>query len=80
MKKEGKSIYYAIRFHAGKHSIPSSVQLTIPLFRRNSPHSPRHTKGEGRGRAGGGRASSSPSGSTALFLVLPLDHYILGFG
>ena len=47
MKREGKSIYYAIQFHAGKHSIPSSVQLTIPLFRRNSPHSPRHTKGEG---------------------------------
>lgn len=32
-----------------------------------------------RGRAGGGRAASSLSGSTALFQVLPLDHYILGF-
>lgn len=47
VKREGKSIYYAIRFHAEKHSIPSSVQLTIPLFRRNSPHSPRRMKGEG---------------------------------
>lgn len=47
VKREEKSIYYAIRFHAGKHSIPSSVQLTIPLFRRNSPHSPPRTKGEG---------------------------------
>lgn len=48
VKGEGKSIYYAIRFHARRHSIPSSVQLTIPLFRRNSPHSPWRMKGEGR--------------------------------
>lgn len=47
VKRERKRIYYAIRFHVEKHSIPSSVQLTIPLFRRNSPHSPQHTKGEG---------------------------------
>lgn len=46
VKRERKSIYYAIRFHAEMHSIPSSVQLTIPLFRRNSPHYPQHTKGE----------------------------------
>lgn len=46
VKREGKSIYYAIRFHAGKHSIPSSVQLTMPLFRRNSPHPPQHMKRE----------------------------------
>lgn len=47
VKREGKSIYYAIRFHGGKHSIPSSVQPTTPLFRRNSPHSPWSKKGEG---------------------------------
>lgn len=54
-EKREKNIYYAIRFHAGKHSIPSSLQLTIPLFRRNSPHSPQHMKG----RVDGGRASSA---------------------
>lgn len=34
VKRDGKSIYYAIRFHAGKCSIPSSLQLAIPLFRK----------------------------------------------
>lgn len=40
VKGDGKSIYYAIRFHAGKRSIPSSLLLTIPLFRKilHAPH------------------------------------------
>lgn len=40
MKREGKSICYAIRFHAGLTRFLPLDSLTMLLFRKNSSHSP----------------------------------------